>query len=138
MLTQVLVLLIYVLFDDWDVALIDAVYLRDKKKREILLQGVEQLSIRLSTLKQASISDSDYIASWVHEVKTPLTAMKLLIDEHRGDPVIRKVELEWLRLHLLIDRQLSISRLPTLEADYILEKGNLQQLVKEEVQIGRA
>lgn len=131
--TKELVLLIDGQFDDWDVALPDPVYLRDKKTREILLQGVEQLSKRLSTLKQASISDSDYIASWVHEVKTPLTAMKLLIDEHRGDPVIRKVELEWLRLHLLIDRQLSISRLPTLEADYILEKGNLQQLVKAEV-----
>lgn len=119
--------------DDWDIALPDAVNTRDEKTKEILMQAAGQLSKRLSTLKQASISDGDYIASWVHEVKTPLTAMKLLIEEHRSDPLIRKVELEWLRLHLLIDQQLSISRLPSLEADYILEKADLQQLVKAEV-----
>ena len=66
-------------------------------------------------------------------MKAPLTAMKMTMDAHREDPVIRKIETEWLRVHLLIDQQLYISRLPTLEADYVLEKTNVHRLVKAEV-----
>ena len=48
-------------------------------------------------------------------------------------PAFRKIESEWLRAHLLIDQQLSISRLPSLEMDYVLEKTNLQKLATAEV-----
>ena len=77
--------------------------------------------------------ESDYTAAWVHEVKAPLTAMKLLIDANRTDPAIRKLEAEWLRVYLLIDQQLYISRLPTLEADYIVEETDVQRLAAAEV-----
>ena len=80
-----------------------------------------------------TVIESDYTAAWVHEVKAPLTAMKLTMDGHRSDPVIRKIEAEWLRVHLLIDQQLYISRLPTLEADYVLEKTDVHRLVTAEV-----
>ena len=69
------------------------------------------------TSKGKIVVESDYTAAWVHEVKTPLTAMKMTMDAQRENPAIRKIEKEWLRVHLLIDQQLYISRLPTLEAD---------------------
>ena len=77
--------------------------------------------------------ESDYTAAWVHEVKAPLTAMKMTIDANRQDPAIRKIEAEWLRVHLLIDRQLYISRLPSLGTDYVLEKTNMHQMITPEV-----
>lgn len=128
-----LTLLIEGEIDDWHVALPEAIYSRDEATKEILLQAATNFSQELSAVKKLSIHEGDYIASWVHEVKTPLTAMKLIIDEHRGNPDFQKVELEWLRLHLLIDQQLSISRLPSLEADYVLEKTSLRKLISAEV-----
>lgn len=119
--------------DDWHVALPEAIYLRDEVTKETLVQAATNFSQELSAVKKLSIHEGDYIASWVHEVKTPLTAMKLIIDEHRSDPAFQKVELEWLRLHLLVDQQLSISRLPSLEEDYVLEKTSLQRLASAEV-----
>ncbi|MNI59590.1 Sensor histidine kinase GraS [compost metagenome] len=77
--------------------------------------------------------EEDYITAWVHEVKAPLTAMKLTIDSNRSNPTLRKIESEWLRIHLLIDQQLYISRLPSLEADYLLEQTGIQQLATLEV-----
>jgi OmpR family two-component system bacitracin resistance sensor histidine kinase BceS len=47
--------------------------------------------------------------------------------------VIRNIESEWLRIHLLIDQQLYISRLPSLEADYVLEQTGIQRLAALEV-----
>ena len=131
--TKKLTLLIEEEEDDWYVALPEAIYLRDEVTKEMLQQAATNFSRELSSVKKLSIHEGDYIASWVHEVKTPLTAMKLIIDEHRGNPDFQKVELEWLRLHLLIDQQLSISRLPSLEADYVLEKTSLQKLASAEV-----
>ena len=119
--------------EDWHIALPDSTFSHDEMTKEMLHQAAENFSKELSEMKKVTIHEGDYIASWVHEVKTPLTAMKLTIDEHRGDPAIRKIESEWLRLHLLVDQQLSISRLPSLEADYVLEKTNLQKLASAEV-----
>lgn len=117
----------------WYVALPTALYKQDAVTRELLQSAAIRFSSRLSEVQSLSIQEGDYIAAWIHEVKTPLTAMKLMIDEHRQDPHFRKIETEWLRLHLLVDQQLSISRLPSLEKDYVLEKTNLQQLVSREV-----
>ncbi|WP_409346181.1 sensor histidine kinase [Paenibacillus sp. MBLB4367] len=88
---------------------------------------------KLSDSRAARTVEEDYIAAWVHEVKAPLTAMKLTIDTHRSNPALRKMETDWLRIHLLIDQQLYISRMPSLEADFVLEEAGIQQLAALEV-----
>lgn len=114
-------------------ALPEAIFKRDQIMNEFFLKLDSSFTRELSSAREATATRSDYIASWVHEVKAPLTAMKLTIDTHRHEPVIRKIEMQWLRVHLLIDQQLSIARLPSLEADYVLEKTSVQQLVIGEV-----
>ena len=104
-----------------------------KSQKKYYVKRQLSSSKELAELRHANLIESDYTAAWVHEVKAPLTAMKLTMDEHRNDPVIRKIEAEWLRVHLLIDQQLYISRLPTLEADYVLEKTDVHRLVTAEV-----
>ncbi len=84
-------------------------------------------------LQEAVRSRQNDTAAWVHEVKAPLTAMKLVIDANRSDHAMRKVETSWLRISLLVDQQLYISRLPSLEADYMLENTDLMRLAAEEI-----
>ncbi|SIT74520.1 sensor histidine kinase [Edaphobacillus lindanitolerans] len=86
-----------------------------------------------AALQEDQTMEADYTAAWVHEVKAPLTAMKLILDEHRGQPAMRRLSAEWLRLHLLIDRQLYISRLPTIASDFIPETADIQSLIAPEV-----
>ena len=100
----------------------ETVFLRDEVTSGILQQAAMAFSKELADIRRENVIESDYTAAWVHEVKTPLTAMKLTMDAQRENPAIRKMEKEWLRVHLLIDQQLYISRLPTLEADYVLEE----------------
>ena len=59
--------------------------------------------------------DHDDLASWVHEMKTPLTAMKITIDAHPSNELAQRLHSNWLKLHLLLDRQLYISRLDTVD-----------------------
>lgn len=93
-----------------------------------------QYKRQVSKYNEARLIEDDYMASWIHEVKTPLTAMKLVLDARRSDSAIRQIEVEWLKIHLLLDRQLYMTRLPTLESDYRLEEASLQRLATEEVQ----
>jgi len=118
---------------DWHEALPETIYKRDEIVIELVRQAAISSSNKISEIRYANVIESDYTAAWVHEVKAPLTAMKLTMDGHRTEPVIRKIEAEWLRVHLLIDQQLYISRMPTLEADYILEKTDVHGLVTAEV-----
>ncbi len=61
--------------------------------------------------------DHNDLTSWVHEMKTPLTAMKIIIDAHHSNELAQRLNGPWLRMHLLIDRQLYISRLANLDSD---------------------
>ena len=87
----------------------------------------------LAKLADAQYLEADYVAAWVHEAKAPMTAMKLILDEHRADPAVQRLQSEWLRLHLLIDRQLYISRMPTLAADFLPETSSVRSLTVPEV-----
>ncbi|MBW4839148.1 MAG: sensor histidine kinase, partial [Paenibacillaceae bacterium] len=55
--------------------------------------------------------EKDELMSWIHEVKTPLTAMRLMIDRMGDEPLKEQLRMEWLRIHLLLDRQLHQKRI---------------------------
>ncbi|MDR0268508.1 sensor histidine kinase [Paenibacillus sp.] len=118
---------------DWTETLPEAVFGRDKITDEALRAIDRFYRRKLYDCRKDLLAESECTASWVHEVKAPLTAMKLTIDSRRSDPVIRRIEAEWLRVHLLLDRQLYMSRLPSLASDYVLKEEDLQQLAAQEV-----
>ncbi|WP_432363398.1 sensor histidine kinase [Sporosarcina sp. UB5] len=118
---------------DWQEGLPEPIFSRDETMNELLRLVASDHLKKLSEINAANLMESDTTAAWVHEVKAPLTSMKMLIDANRQDPLIRKIESDWLRVHLLIDRQLYISRLPSLETDYVLEKIKVQQLITPEI-----
>jgi len=86
---------------DWHEALPETLFKRDEITKEVLQVAALSFSQQLAAIRQVNVVEGDYTAAWVHEVKAPLTAMKLLIDGHRTDPIIRKLEAEWLRVYLL-------------------------------------
>lgn len=118
---------------DWFETISEPSSYRDAAAYAALREANQYSKRQLSEITDAHIMEQDYMSSWVHEVKAPLTAMKLTIDANRHHPEVRKIEAEWLRIHLLVDRQLYISRLPSLESDYVLEPQPLLRLAVKEV-----
>ncbi|PIC64854.1 histidine kinase [Sporosarcina sp. P13] len=96
----------------------------------------EQQAIVKHQLDQLQISvnqEKDDILNWIHEVKTPLTTMQLMI-ERTSDPVLRsQLMYEWLRIHLLLDQQLHQKRIPFIQNDLFIEKTNIQKLLSQEI-----
>lgn len=93
----------------------------------------QQHQKRLS--EQAGIvAERDQImTSWVHEAKSPLTAMKLIIDQGRKENIapafLKELEDEWLKLDSITEKQLYSIRLAHFENDYFLQEVTLSKCV---------
>jgi OmpR family two-component system bacitracin resistance sensor histidine kinase BceS len=99
-----------------------------------LLQAIQSYHIKSAV---QSINDhkmeENALVSWVHDIKSPLTAMKLTLDSNPSNPLTHKIEPSWLQINMLVDRQLYISRMSDLENDLISENIDIKQLVREEI-----
>lgn len=84
----------------------------------------------ITDLKTKLHDNSDYIELWVHEIKTPLSAAKLIAKRMRGsDAASLSRELE--RMDNLIGQVLFAARTETLTNDYIIREINLANIAKE-------
>ena len=79
------------------------------------------------------LEERDQTLSWIHEMKTPLTSMNLMIDKVENPILKKQLEVEWLRMHMLLDQQLHKTRLPFIEKDNVIEEVNLQKVIFQEI-----
>lgn len=77
--------------------------------------------------------EKDELMAWVHEVKTPLTAMQLMFDHIEDFQLKSQLSYEWLRVHLLLDQQLHQKRIHFIENDLLIETIALEPLLNNEI-----
>lgn len=77
--------------------------------------------------------EKDDLLAWIHEVKTPLTAIRLILDRVEDSAIRDTLHYEWLRIHLLLDQQLHSKRLPFMERDLYIEKLELESIFFAEI-----
>lgn len=80
----------------------------------------------------------DELLAWVHEMKSPLTAMQLLMEKVENTELKERIENEWLRLYLLLDQQLHATRLMTIELDNRIEKVQMKDVLIQEIKALRS
>lgn len=100
----------------------------------------ESITGQAKLLKQASADnlmtleqEKDELLSWIHEVKTPLTAMHLMIERLENEEMKKHLTYEWLRIHLLLDQQLHQRRILFIENDLYIEHLDLEMLIFSEI-----
>lgn len=96
----------------------------------------EQTALLKAELSENRIQleqEKDDLLSWIHEVKTPLTAMQLMIGRIENVTLKAQLNQEWLRIHLLLDQQLHQKRLTVIENDLYIEHIHLESIVFNEI-----
>ncbi|ARD47892.1 sensor histidine kinase [Sporosarcina sp. P33] len=88
---------------------------------------------RLEVLQSSVEQEKDDILNWIHEVKTPLTTMQLMIERIEDAALRSQLMYEWLRIHLLLDQQLHQKRIPFIQNDLYIEKIDLQKVLFQEI-----
>lgn len=123
---------------DWDADLdISGLKAPDSPFESIIEESIEEQTERLRNsslhMQAASEHEKDELMSWIHEVKTPLTAMHLMIERLDEQPLKAPLHYEWLRIHHLLDQQLHQKRLSFIENDLSFQRIQLRPLVFKEI-----
>ncbi|MUV36429.1 Histidine kinase [Lentibacillus sp. JNUCC-1] len=100
---------------------------------EAMNQQNDQHNRELSILSTDVEGEREDMLSWIHEVKTPLTTMQLMIDRVEDAALRSQLMYEWLRIHLLLDRQLHQKRIPFISNDLFIEETELEPVLFEEI-----
>lgn len=89
----------------------------------------KESSMRLMEIQ----GEKDELLSWIHEVKTPLTTMQLMIERMEDETLKAQLQYEWLRIHLLLDQQLHQKRIPFIRNDLLIEEFALEPIIFQEI-----
>ncbi|WP_411954192.1 sensor histidine kinase [Alkalibacillus sp. S2W] len=98
-----------------------------------LSEQAEHLKQLESQNRTSLEQEKNELLSWIHEVKTPLTAMQLIIDRIEDNALKTDLNYEWLRVHLLLDQQLHKKRMSFIENDLYIEKTELEPIIYQEI-----
>ena len=96
-------------------------------------EQMERLKQELSRNQSLLEQEKDDLLSWIHEVKTPMTAMRLIIDRTEDYKMKSQLTFEWMRIHLLLDQQLHQKRIPFIENDLYIEEVEIEPLLFNEI-----
>lgn len=103
-------------------------FLEGKVLYDILTQTDKSMNDEIARFVNDKQEYKEYIELWVHEVKTPIAATKLLIENNKSkvtDSILEEVE----KLENYIEQALFYSRSSEVEKDYIIKKISLKDSI---------
>lgn len=96
--------------------------------KEILEETGKSMLENVNNYKYAQEDYKEYIELWIHEIKTPISASKLIIENNKNE-VTKNIEEELDKIENYTEQALYYARSNTVEKDYIITKTNLKDIV---------
>lgn len=96
--------------------------------KEILEETGKSMLENVNKYKYAQEDYKEYIELWIHEIKTPISASKLIIENNKNE-VTKNIEEELDKIENYTEQALYYARSNTVEKDYIITKTKLKDIV---------
>ena len=87
---------------------------------------------QIGEVERERLEYKEYIEQWIHEIKTPITAMKLLCENHRTDWT-KELLLELEKTNRFTEQALYYARSEHTEKDYSVREMALSQVVHQAI-----
>lgn len=100
----------------------------DKIYYHVLKAANKSMMEQVSESKRERKEYKEYIEQWIHEVKTPISAMKLLCENHKSDTT-RKLMVELEKVSHYTDQALYYARSENVEKDYLIREVLLSAII---------
>jgi signal transduction histidine kinase len=110
--------------------------LEDKLFRELLCKSNKSVIEKIHQLEDSQLDYREYIESWIHEVKSPITAAELICQNHKTQET-RQILPELLKIENQVESALFYARSDTVYQDYLIREHSLDEIVLETVQKNR-
>ncbi|MBW9146150.1 sensor histidine kinase [Clostridium sp. CM028] len=99
---------------------------------EILMKVNEEFNLKTDRLHEGKKENVDFINSWVHEIKTPISACRLVIENSMyksKEETLSNLEDEIDHIENYVEQALYYSRLDSFSKDYLVNEINMHSLI---------
>ena len=103
-------------------------FIEGKILKEVLQDTGKSMLENVNYYKNIQEDYKEYIELWIHEVKIPIAASKLIIENNKDD-ITRSVEEELDKVENYTEQALFYARSNAVEKDYIINKTKLKDIV---------
>lgn len=107
-------------------------FLESKILYDILNQANKSMNDEIGKFIGDKQEYKEYVEMWIHEVKTPIAAIKLIIDNNKSgvtSNILNEIE----RVENYIDQSLFYSKSSQVDRDYIIKKLNIKESINNVV-----
>lgn len=105
------------------------VSLKGKDYHDILVLMQKQHLDYVSKIEQDKQDMLDYFTMWAHQVKLPISAMKLIMEDEKID--VRELKAQLLKMEQYTDMAMAYLRLGSDHSDYVLKEFCIDELVRK-------
>ena len=99
---------------------------------QLLKMAGKSMLEQIGEVRRERLEYKEYIEQWIHEIKTPITAMKLLCENHRTDWT-KELLLELEKTNRFTEQALYYARSEHTEKDYSVREMSLSQVVHQAI-----
>ena len=107
-------------------------FVEGKILKEILQDTGKSMLENVNYYKNIQEDYKEYIELWIHEVKIPIAASKLIIENNKNE-VTKSINEELDKIENYTEQALFYARSNAVEKDYIITKTNLKEIVNGSV-----
>ncbi len=119
----------------------DSFRLEDRLYREMICRSNKSVIERIRQIEEAQKAYKEYIESWVHEAKAPITSIGLVCANGRkqagAKEALQTIALENQRLENYVDMVLYYARSEQVWKDYLIQETDLAEVVYEALEKNR-
>ena len=99
---------------------------------ELVRRACKSMMDELNEQEKQNMEYKEYIDSWIHEVKTPITAIQLMCDNERNT-VTDRIKLETKKVEMDVERMLYYSKSGETWKDYVIARHLLRNIVEDSI-----
>lgn len=105
-------------------------FIEGKLLRKVLEQTDKAMLEKVNQYKYLQEDYKEYIELWIHEIKTPIAASKMVIENNKNT-ITKSIDEELDKIEDYTEQALFYARSNTVEKDYYIKKSNLKEIVNE-------
>lgn len=107
-------------------------FIEGKILKETLEQTDKSMIEHVNTFRHLQEDYKEYIELWIHEIKLPIAASKLVIENNKNS-VTKSIDEELDKVENYIEQALFYARSNTVEKDYYIRRVSLKEVVNESI-----
>jgi signal transduction histidine kinase len=105
----------------------------DAKYNEILMKLYEVINDTISQIDKNNTESLEYYTLWLHQIKTPIAAMHLVLQNMEDIPQKSVLEQELFKIEQYVELALQFVKIGNIEADLVISQYKLGDIIRQSI-----